>query len=95
MYESISTSGASTVNTVALVVFLVGIILLTIVCTDATRRIPIHYSNKKIYSSKVDNYLPLKLNSAGVIPVIFALTLLTIPQTIAALLTSSGIAMPE
>ncbi|MBR4693782.1 MAG: preprotein translocase subunit SecY [Bacilli bacterium] len=49
----------------------------------AERRIPIQYANRtnSAYGGH-QNFLPIKINSAGVIPVIFASTLLTIPVTI-------------
>lgn len=49
----------------------------------AERRIPIQYANRtnSAYGGH-QNYLPIKINSAGVLPVIFASTLLTIPVTI-------------
>ncbi len=49
----------------------------------AERRIPIQYSNRtnSAYGGR-QNFLPIKLNSAGVIPVIFASTLITIPITV-------------
>ena len=49
----------------------------------AERRIPIQYANRTNSAySKNQNFLPIKINSAGVIPVIFASTLLAIPTTI-------------
>lgn len=62
------------------VLFLVvmGVILLT----QATRRIPIQYAKQvvgnKLYGGKRD-FIPLKLNSAGVMPIIFAQALMFIP----------------
>ncbi len=49
----------------------------------AERRIPIQYANRtnSAYGGH-QNFLPIKINSAGVIPVIFASTLITIPVTI-------------
>ena len=51
------------------------------------RRIPIQYSNRtsSAYGAK-QNYIPFKLNSAGVMPVIFASVILSIPTFIAGLL---------
>lgn len=49
----------------------------------AERRIPIQYSNKQATSMGAQSYLPFKLNSAGVVPVIFASALLAIPSMIA------------
>ena len=53
----------------------------------AERRIPIQYANRTntAYGGH-QNFLPIKINSAGVIPVIFATTLITIPVTIVNLL---------
>ena len=61
---------------------LVGIIYVQL----AERRIPIQYANRTTSAYGAEqSYLPIKLNSASVIPVIFAQILLTIPSTIAAL----------
>ena len=58
----------------------------------AERRIPIQYANRSnsAYGGGRQNYLPIKINSAGVIPVIFASTLITIPVTIVNLLKKPG-----
>ena len=50
----------------------------------ASRRIPIQYANKtnNVFSSK-RSYIPFKLNSAGVVPVIFASALISVPALIA------------
>lgn len=55
------------------------------------RRIPIQYSNRttSAYGQK-QNYIPFKLNSAGVMPVIFASVLLSIPSFIAGILGDSS-----
>lgn len=57
----------------------------------AERRIPIQYTNKttSMYG-KQQSYLPFKLNSAGVIPVIFASALLQIPTIVAQFLKKDG-----
>jgi len=49
----------------------------------AERRIPIQYANRtnSAYGGH-QNFLPIKINAAGVIPVIFASTLITIPVTV-------------
>ncbi len=55
-----------------------GIIIGIVFVETARRKIPIQYANKSTnFSGK--NYIPFKLNSAGVIPVIFASTLLSAP----------------
>jgi preprotein translocase subunit SecY len=66
----------------ALFAVVMGVILLT----QATRRIPIQYAKQvignKLYGGKRD-FIPLKLNSAGVMPIIFAQALMFIPALIA------------
>ena len=60
------------------IVVIVGIIFTQL----AERRIPIQYANKSVnaYQSKA-SYLPFKLNSAGVMPVIFASGLISLPTS--------------
>ena len=66
-----------------ILVYLLIIIFVTLINT-AERRIPIQYTSSSIQLSKrsESNYLPLKVNSASVIPVIFALSILQFPLTI-------------
>jgi len=56
-----------------------------VIVTEAERPIPISYSKKvrggKVYGG-VSTYLPLRVNQAGVIPIIFALSILLFPQMI-------------
>jgi preprotein translocase subunit SecY len=68
-------------------VVIVGIIWVTL----AERRIPIQYANHttSAYGAQ-QSFLPIKINSAGVIPVIFAQIVLTIPSTIAGLVKSEA-----
>ena len=64
------------------ILIIVGIIWIQL----AERRIPIQYANKSTSAYGAQNsFLPIKLNSAGVMPVIFASILTTIPATIVAL----------
>ena len=66
------------------VLLYLAIIIAIIYEQTAERRIPIQYTNKttSMYG-KQQSYLPFQLNSAGVIPVIVASALLTIPSVIA------------
>ncbi len=50
---------------------------------SAERRIPIQYANKSTSALGKQSYIPFKLNSAGVIPVIFSSSLLSIPAFLA------------
>lgn len=69
------------------ILIVVGIIWIQL----AERRIPIQYANKSTSAYGAQNsFLPIKLNSAGVMPVIFASILTTIPATIVALTKNQG-----
>lgn len=67
---------------VVVIAIIVGIIVVVLM-ERAQRRIPIHHS-KKASGARHTAHLPLKINSAGVIPVIFATSFITTPQTILA-----------
>lgn len=56
------------------------IIVVVVVMETAERRIPVHYSGRAAGNNMT--YIPLKINSASVIPVIFAQSVLTVPQMI-------------
>lgn len=60
----------------------VAIIGLITFMNEAIRKIPIHYSRRAgVFSaSPVSSYLPLRLNQAGVIPIIFAISLVLVPS---------------
>lgn len=63
-------------------------IVLVLVLNDAIRKIPVQYA-KKMQGRKMvggqSTFIPLKVNTAGVIPVIFASSLMSIPQMIVAI----------
>ncbi len=63
------------------IVIIAGVVIIT----EAERPIPINYSRRvrgnKVYGG-VSTYLPLRVNQAGVIPIIFALSILLFPQMI-------------
>lgn len=73
----------------------VGLVIIAgvVVVTEAERPIPVTYAKRvrgmKLYGG-TSTYLPLRLNQAGVIPIIFALSLLLIPQMIASFLVASS-----
>jgi preprotein translocase subunit SecY len=64
----------------------IGIIYVQI----AERRVPIQYANKSTSNLGKQNYIPFKLNSAGVIPVIFASALVSIPALLAQFLKNDA-----
>jgi len=64
---------------------LIAVIMLVILLVQGTRKIPVQYA-KRIVGNKqyggVRQYIPLKVNAAGVMPIIFAQALMFIPATI-------------
>lgn len=75
-----------------LFIFIYLVIIVGIIFIDkAERRLPIQYSNRTTgaYGGE-QTYIPIRLNSAGVIPVIFASVLISIPCTIANFINNSG-----
>lgn len=68
-----------------------AIIVAVIFVQESERRVPIQYSNQtsSAYGAK-QNYIPFKLNSAGVMPVIFASVIFTVPTFIAGLVDSES-----
>ena len=69
------------------------VIYSVVVVTEAERPIPVTYAKQvrgmKVYGG-VSTYLPLRLNQAGVIPIIFALSILLFPQMIFNFLNTSA-----
>lgn len=70
-----------------IIVLFLFIIMVIVVMTNAERRIPIQYAKKvvgrKMYGGQA-TYLPIKVNMSGVLPIIFASTILSIPTTVLA-----------
>lgn len=67
------------------------IVLGVVIITEAERPIPVTYAKRirgmKVYGG-VSTYLPLRVNQAGVIPIIFALSILLLPQMLANFLST-------
>lgn len=94
MFIEAFTEMVKTTSTQALVMGIVSFLIFVIVylaiiigvifVQQAERRIPIQYSNKTAssYGAK-QTYMPIKVNSAGVMPVIFASMVVAVPATIA------------
>ena len=72
-----------------------AIVVMVVWFTESERRIPIQYAKKvvgrKMYGGQGTN-LPIKLNMAGVMPIIFASSIVSIPATIAGFVPNSGFA---
>lgn len=90
IYKSLfATEGALFLNIVKLIIIAVVVVLIiagVIFVQQGVRKIPVQYAKRvvgrKMYGGQT-THIPLKVNAAGVIPVIFALSLLMFPPTIA------------
>ncbi len=73
---------------VAMVALMIGVIAAVILVTRAQRKVPVQYP-RKVVGRKVfggaTTHLPLSVNSAGVIPIIFAQSIMFLPSTVAQL----------
>jgi preprotein translocase subunit SecY len=73
----------------------IGVIVAVVFIQEGQRRIPIQYAKRVVgrqQTSGGSTYLPLRVNMAGVIPVIFAAAVMIIPQTLAQFLPGSSLA---
>lgn len=78
--------GATVAGIIKFVVYIllyIFIVLAVVFEENAERRVPIQYANKSTAVGGKQSYIPFRLNSAGVIPVIFASALLQMPAFIA------------
>lgn len=76
----------SIVKMLLIVIAIVAIVVGTIFVNQALRKIPIQYAKRMVAGrmpTGQSSHLPLKVNAAGVIPVIFAISFIVTPRTIA------------
>lgn len=85
-YLTSATADLGSYLTFAIVVVLYLLVLVGVTIMQAAdRKIPIQYANRPTSSKttgKQGSNIPIKINSSGVIPVIFAVTILSLPQTL-------------
>ncbi|MCP3982620.1 MAG: preprotein translocase subunit SecY [bacterium] len=83
--QDLSTGAVNAIVVLILMVMMVAVIAAIVLVERAQRKIPIQYARRvvgrKVYGG-ASTFLPLRVNTAGVIPVIFASSMLAIPQTI-------------
>ncbi|HVR29610.1 MAG TPA: preprotein translocase subunit SecY [Thermoanaerobaculia bacterium] len=84
--QQLQAGALSILQVLLLTVFMVAVIAFIVRMERAQRRIPVQYAKRvvgrRMYGGQ-STYLPLRVNTGGVIPVIFASSVVTIPQTIA------------
>ncbi|MGC8916153.1 MAG: preprotein translocase subunit SecY [Thermoanaerobaculum sp.] len=87
--EDIRTGAMSILTAAIFVVFAFAVVAAIVLMERAQRRIPVQYA-KRVVGRRImggqSTYLPLRLNTGGVIPVIFAASILSFPQSLAQLI---------
>ena len=85
-FESRLNEGGGLVAFLIELVVLLAVIVMVILLVQGTRKIPVQYAKRVVGNKQyggVRQYIPLKVNAAGVMPIIFAQALMFIPATVA------------
>ncbi|MGD9934064.1 MAG: preprotein translocase subunit SecY [Dehalococcoidia bacterium] len=88
-------STQSLIGVLLIVVFAIGLIALTVLFQEAQRRVPVQYARSafrggRMYRQQGQSHIPLRVNMAGMIPLIFAFSLMILPATVASYFANSG-----
>lgn len=88
-WQDLQTGSTNIFKVLLLLVFMVAVIAFIIFMERAQRRIPIQYAKRqvgrRVYGG-TQTYLPLRLNTGGVIPIIFAASIVQFPATVASMI---------
>jgi len=94
--QMLDPDGGGVIPTLALFVLMVLVTAAVVFISQGTRRIPVRYASQRVVGNRVyggqSTHLPLKVNAAGVIPIIFAQSIVLVPTTI---IQFAGTATPE
>ena len=92
-FQELRTGSMSIITALLFIVFAVVVVGAIVLMERAQRRIPVQYAKRvvgrRMYGGP-STYLPLRLNTGGVIPVIFAASILSFPQTIGQMVGPPG-----
>jgi preprotein translocase subunit SecY len=84
IYDKINTNEWSVLTAILLLAFMIVVVAFVVIVERGQRRISVQYA-KRVVGRRVlggqSTHLPLRVNTGGVIPVIFASSILTFPQT--------------
>jgi len=88
IYNYVDTGAASWITAALVLIVMLLMIAGVVLVQEGQRRIPVQYAKRvigrKVYGGQ-STHIPMKINQAGVIPVIFAMAILTFPSLIAGL----------
>jgi preprotein translocase subunit SecY len=92
--QSMQQGNLSIIALIPLLVFMVFVVAFIVYMERAQRRIPVQYAKRvvgrRVYGGQ-STYLPLRVNTGGVIPVIFASSVVTVPTVISGLIQNEGV----
>ncbi|MES2426264.1 MAG: preprotein translocase subunit SecY [Bacteroidota bacterium] len=92
-FNNRTTGSGGLITFIVELVALLGVVMFTILIVQGTRKIAVQYA-KRIVGNKqyggVRQYIPLKVNAAGVMPIIFAQALMFIPATLQSFFPNAG-----
>jgi preprotein translocase subunit SecY len=92
-FQNRTTGSGGLITFIVELVALLGVVMFTILIVQGTRKIAVQYA-KRIVGNKqyggVRQYIPLKVNAAGVMPIIFAQALMFIPATLGSFFPSAA-----
>ena len=86
MFEMVQVGAMEIFMAVAVIIVMIGVTASVVLVTEGVRKIPVQYAKRivgrKVYGGQ-STHIPLKVNTAGVIPIIFAQSVIMFPRTIA------------
>ncbi len=84
-FQSISLSSKNWIVEIIILAIMVAIVAGVVMITVGTRRIPVQYAKRvvgrKVYGGTMQ-YIPMRINTAGVMPIIFAQSIMFVPSTV-------------
>ncbi|MGL4547544.1 preprotein translocase subunit SecY [Eubacterium aggregans] len=93
IYEYVQAETLSIVRVILLIIFIIVSTVAVVAVTEGQRKIPVQYAKRvvgrKMYGGQ-STHIPLRVNMAGVIPIIFASSLTLFPATLAQFFPNSG-----
>ncbi len=92
-FQNLGVGGVHPLGFLAFLVIALAVIVFVVIVTEGQRKIPVQYAKRvvgrRMYGGQA-THLPLRINQAGVIPVIFASSVLAFPLTIAQFFPNVG-----
>jgi len=84
----VEAQGGQPERLIAYIILALAMVVLIVIFVEAHRRIPVQYARSsfrggRLYRQSGSTYIPLRVNTAGMIPLIFAIALMQLPATVA------------